>query len=97
MYDWGSGAVINVTLKNNSAAAVNGWTLDWNFAGNQRIFNIWKAVHTQSNNKVTVINAAYNNMIPANGIVSFGFALSYSGANAKPTDFTLNGMACQVQ
>jgi len=29
--------------------------------------------------------------------VSFGFNANYSGTNAKPTSFTLNGIACQSQ
>jgi hypothetical protein len=33
--DWGSGATVSITIKNNGAAAINGWTLAWNFTGNQ--------------------------------------------------------------
>jgi glucuronoarabinoxylan endo-1,4-beta-xylanase len=95
--DWGSGATVSVTIKNNSAAALNGWTLAWNFAGNQTITNIWNATYTQSGTAVTVKNASYNSAIPAKGSVSFGFNIAYSGVNAKPTDFTLNGTACQIQ
>jgi endo-1,4-beta-xylanase len=95
--DWGSGATISIAIKNNSAAAINGWTLAWSFAGNQKITNLWNGTYTQSGSAVTVKNAPYNGTIPARGSVNCGFNISYSGANAKPTGFTLNGTACQIE
>ena len=85
------------TDNNNGSAAIDGWTLAWNFTGNQQITNMWNGTYTQSGTAVTVKNLSYNNMIPAKGSVSFGFNLSYSGTNTKPTGFTLNGTACQIQ
>jgi cellulase/cellobiase CelA1 len=96
--DWGVGANADVTIKNNTANAVNGWTLAWTFPGNQTITNLWNGTYTQSGASVSVKDAGYNAMIGANGgTTSFGFGMNYSGTNAKPTSFTLNGMACQVQ
>ena len=95
--DWGGGATVSITIDNNGSAAINGWTLAWSFAGNQQITNMWNGDYTQSGTAVTVKNLSYNNTIPAKGSVSLGFNLSYSGANAKPTAFTLNGTACQIQ
>jgi hypothetical protein len=89
--DWGSGASINVTLKNNGTSAIDGWTLEWTFSGNQKITNLWNGRFTQTGASVTVSNLSYNAVIPASRSVSFGFNLSYSGVNAKPTSFTLNG------
>ncbi|HYH02904.1 MAG TPA: cellulose binding domain-containing protein, partial [Bacillota bacterium] len=94
--DWGSGATINVTMKNNGTSAINGWTLAWNFPGNQKIVNLWNGSFTQSGTAVTVKNMSYNGIIPAGGTVSFGFNISYSGPNAKPTAFTLNGTVCGI-
>ncbi len=93
-YDWGSGATVNVTITNNDSAAIDGWTLGWTFSGNQRITNIWNAGYTQNVTSVTAANLSYNSTIAANGgTVSFGFTLTYSGTNAKPTGFILNGNA----
>ncbi|MCX7681315.1 MAG: cellulose binding domain-containing protein, partial [Anaerolineae bacterium] len=64
--DWGTGATVNVTIRNNSASAINGWTLAWTFPGNQQITNIWNATHTQSGASVTARNVDYNATIPAN-------------------------------
>ncbi|MCL6590510.1 MAG: glycoside hydrolase family 9 protein [Firmicutes bacterium] len=96
--DWGTGATINVTITNNTSSAVNGWTLAWTFPGNQTISNLWSGTYTQSGASVSVKDAGYNATIGANGgSVNFGFNINYSGTNAKPTSFTLNGTACTVQ
>jgi xyloglucan-specific exo-beta-1,4-glucanase len=98
MNDWGSGATVNITIKNNTSTEVNGWTLAWDFSGNQTIVNLWSGSYTQSGTSVSVKDAGYNANISANGgTTNFGFNLSYSGTNAMPTSFTLNGVACQVQ
>lgn len=93
MNDWGSGATVSVTIKNTSSTAINGWTLGWDFAGNQKVTNMWNATYTQNGTTVTAKNMAYNSTIPANGSVSFGFNITYSGSNAKPLSFYLNGRA----
>ncbi len=84
-------------MKNNTAAALSSWTLVWTFAGNQTITQIWSATQTSSGATVTAKNLSYNGTIGANGgTQAFGFNLSYSGSNAKPTAFTLNGTACSL-
>jgi glucuronoarabinoxylan endo-1,4-beta-xylanase len=96
--DFGTGATINVTIKNNTSTAVNGWTLAWTFPSNQTITNMWNATYTQSGASVSAKNMSYNNVIAANGgTQSFGFNINYSGTNAKPASFTLNGTPCTVQ
>ena len=86
---WGSGATINVTLKNNGPA-VTSWTVGWTYPGNQTITNMWNASYTQSGASVTVKNLDYNASIPTNGSISFGFNINYSGSNSAPTSFTVN-------
>ncbi|HYH04977.1 MAG TPA: cellulose binding domain-containing protein, partial [Bacillota bacterium] len=94
--DWGSGATVNITIKNNGTSAINGWTIAWNFAGNQKISNLWCGTYTQSGTAVTVKDAGYNGTIAPGGTVNFGFNINYSGVNAKPTAFTVNGVACST-
>lgn len=95
--DWGSGATINVTIRNNSPAAISGWTLAWTFPGDQEISNLWNGGYTQDGTSVSVTDASYNGTIAANGgTVTFGFNLTYSGGNAMPADFMLNGQPCTV-
>jgi alpha-galactosidase len=96
--DWGSGATINVTITNNTMVAVNGWTLAFSFPGNQTITNLWNGTYTQSGASVSVKDVGYNANIPiSGGTLNFGFNINYNGTNTKPTAFTLNGTACQIQ
>jgi endoglucanase len=94
--DWGSGFVVNLTITNTGSAPVNGWNLVWAFAGNQQIGNLWNGVVAQSGRNVTVANASYDASIPAGASVYPGFQAAYSGSNARPAGFTLNGVACKA-
>lgn len=96
MNDWGNGATVNVTIKNNSPTAINNWTLEFSFPGNQKITNLWCAKYSQSGAMVTVSNEAWNGSIPSGASVNFGFNITYSGTNAKPASFTLNGSLCRL-
>ncbi|MFJ9554445.1 glycoside hydrolase family 6 protein [Nocardiopsis sp. NPDC101807] len=91
--DWGSGFTASVEIT-NLGTALNGWTLDWSFPGNQQVTNLWNGTHTQSGQDVSVTAAGHNSSISTNGTVSFGFNASYSGSNAAPSDFALNGVLC---
>ncbi len=96
-WDWGTGATINITIKNNGTADINGWTLGFTFPGNQQINNIWGGSYTQNDTSVSVVNEGYNSVIGANGgTVSFGFNISYSGTNDAPASFILNGTDCSI-
>jgi serine protease AprX len=93
--DWGSGFTANVTITNTDSTAINGWTLTWTFPGNQQITSLWNGTQTQSGTLVSVRNASYNATIAANGgKVDFGFNANYSGSNAIPASFALNGVTC---
>jgi endo-1,4-beta-xylanase len=91
---WGGGATVNVIVNSGSSTPINGWTLTWTFPGNQQITNLWNGTYSQSGSSVSVSNASWNPTIPANGSVGFGFNMSFSGSNDVPTDFALNGVAC---
>ncbi len=93
--DWGAGATINVTITDTGTTAYSSWTIAWTFPGNQTINNLWNGTYTQSGASVSVTNMSYNGTIAANGgSTSFGFNIAYSGTNATPTAFTVNGAAC---
>jgi S-formylglutathione hydrolase FrmB len=88
--DWGSGATVDVKIKNNSSSSIDNWKLSWTFPGNQQITNLWGGSYTQNSSNVTVSANSWNSTLPANGSVSFGFNLVYSGSNTVPTEFILN-------
>ena len=91
---WQTGFVTDVTIENLSGMALNGWQLTWSFTGNQQITNLWNGVLSQTGQLVRVNNASYNGNLPNGGRASFGFQASYSGSNAAPNNFALNGVAC---
>lgn len=91
---WPGGFGANVTIVNTSSTTINGWTLAWTFANGQTITQIWNASDTQSGGNVRATNLSYDAMIAPGASVSFGFNGSWSGSNAAPPSFALNGATC---
>ncbi|MFE9684391.1 glycoside hydrolase family 6 protein [Streptomyces sp. NPDC002701] len=92
---WDTGFTTSVTLTNNSAAR-SSWAVKWSYAGNQKVTSGWNAKLSQSGNAVTAANENYNGTLGTGSSISFGFNGTYSGTNALPTAFTLDGVACNV-
>ncbi|CAM5350682.1 glycoside hydrolase family 6 protein [Streptomyces griseorubiginosus] len=92
---WDTGFTTAVTITNNSAAK-SSWSLKWSYAGNQKVSNFWNSKISQSGTAVTANNESYNGSLATGASVSFGFQGTYSGTNAVPTTFTLDGVTCNV-
>ncbi|WP_200824324.1 cellulose binding domain-containing protein [Nonomuraea solani] len=92
--EWQGGLTANATIRNTGSGPVNGWRLTFTFPGDTKVTNAWNASVTQSGAAVTATNASYNATIPAGGSQSFGFQGTWTGNNANPTGFALNGAAC---
>jgi len=90
---WTNGFTGNVTIT-NLGTPINGWTLEWDFAGNQQITQSWNGSYTQTGHHVALRDAGWNAAVATNGTAVAGFNASYSGSNPVPTAFTLNGVAC---
>ena len=90
---WTGGFTASVTIAAGSSA-INGWTLDFTFPGNQQITDAWNGVESQSGENVTISNESYNAAIPAEGSTSLGFQGTWSTSDAVPTSFTVNGTTC---
>lgn len=93
--DWGSGFTADLTISNPGTDAIDGWTLTYDYAGNQKLSNGWNGSWSQSGTTVTVKNAAHNAKIAAGGNVTTGAQFTYSGTNTAPTSFAVNGVACR--
>ncbi|CAG7646596.1 glycoside hydrolase family 44 protein [Actinacidiphila bryophytorum] len=91
--DWGSGFTANVTVTNH-AAQVNGWHLGFTFTGNQKVVQGWNGTWSQTGTAVTVTDAGWNAALPTGASTTIGFNGSYTGTNATPGAFTLNGTPC---
>ncbi len=94
-YNVGFNATINI--QNNTGVALNGWNLTWSFSGNQKITSFYNTVLTQSGQAVKANNANFNANFPNGGSYLIGFQASYSGTNAIPNNFALNGIPCVRQ
>jgi len=90
---WNDGFGANVVLT-NLGDDVNGWTVGWTFPSGQKVTNLWNGTLTQSGSTVSVKDAGWNASVRKGGTASFGFNGTWSGANAVPTQFTVNGTAC---
>ncbi|MFF0306933.1 cellulase family glycosylhydrolase [Streptosporangium sp. NPDC004379] len=90
---WTGGFTANVNVT-NLGDPINGWRLAWTFPSGQKVTQAWNATVTSSGAQVTAANASYNAAVATNGTVSFGFNGSWSGSNAAPAAFTLNGVTC---
>ncbi|MFH0241513.1 glycoside hydrolase family 9 protein [Streptomyces sp. HK10] len=94
---WNSGFSTNVTVKNTGTDTLSGWELTWSFDDDQRITQAWNAQVVQTGRDVVAKPAQWNNTIPANGSVSFGFNGTSGGQAADPDAVSLNGKACTVK
>jgi hypothetical protein len=94
---WNGGFSVNMVVTNTGSTAISGgWTLQFSFAGNQQITQLWNASYTQSGQQVTLTNASWNGSIASGSAVYPGFLASWSGSNSAPTSFKLNGVDCGV-
>lgn len=92
---WTGGFQADVTVKNTGSSPITGWTLAFAFPGDQKIASSWNATVTQSGQAVTAKDVGWNGTLAAGGgSASFGFTAAYTGTNAVPGSFTLNGTAC---
>jgi len=96
-WDNGSGFGATVAITNTGDPITNGWTLEFDFPGTQRVTDLWPVAFTQpaGSTHVTISsNADWNKAIATGATFTPGFNGNYSGANANPTSFTLNGNVC---
>ncbi|MDQ1066385.1 glycoside hydrolase family 6 protein [Streptomyces canus] len=92
---WDTGFTAAVTVTNNTTAK-SSWSLKWSYTGNQKVTSGWNAKISQSGTAVTAANESYNGTLGTGGSASFGFQGTYSGTNAVPATFTLDGVTCNV-
>jgi hypothetical protein len=94
--NWQGGFTANITIANNGATAINGWTLTFTFPGDQKVTtsSAWNTSVSQSGANVTATNVSYNSTISPGGSQSFGFQGTWSTSDASPASFSVNGMQC---
>ncbi len=88
--EWGNGFVANITIKNDTGAPINNWSVNWAYANN-RISGTWNA-NVSGSNPYTATNISWNGNIAVGQSVSFGFQGEKNGGAAERP--TVNGAAC---
>src|SRR5262245_17113899 len=84
-----------ISIKNTGTTAINGWTLEWTFYGNQQITNVWGGNVSSEGETVTVTSLSWDASIPVGATMSsVGFTANSTGTNSIPSAFVLNGVVC---
>lgn len=94
MNTWNTGFTTAVTITNESATPIDGWSLTFTLPAGQTITGAWNTTITPSSGQVTATNAPYNAAIAPGATATFGFQATHSGNTAAPSAFTLNGETC---
>ena len=87
---WSGGFSAEVTISNNGADTINGWTLIYDLS-NAGVSSIWNASHL-SDNPVTVTDVTWNAEILPGNSHTFGANYTTSGTVGIPVSAKLNGM-----
>lgn len=93
---WKDGFGAELRVRNSGSRPVDKWSLSWEFTGGQRVVQSWNGTYTQKGATVTVRPASRRSRIPAGARTELGFGATLTGANPRPTAFTLNGVSCTV-
>ncbi|MFH8841775.1 cellulose binding domain-containing protein [Streptomyces sp. NPDC017868] len=94
--EWQGVMVGTVTVVNNSLGQVNGWSLGFDFPGDNGITDSWNASVSQSGPSVSAGNVSYNASVPPGGSVQWGFKATWSRSDADPSAFRFNGASCAI-
>jgi hypothetical protein len=86
--DWGSGFNGQISLHNNGASAVGGWSVAFDFPGT--VTSFWDGTQAgHSGDHYVVKSAGWNDTIPAGGTASFGFTATPGGGAAVPANLVV--------
>ena len=86
--EWNTGATAAITITNTSTAAINGWTVGWQYTTN-RLSSSWNANVTGSN-PYSASNLSWNGSIQPGQSVHFGFQVDKRGGSAERPAITGN-------
>ncbi|MES2673854.1 MAG: cellulose binding domain-containing protein [Pseudomonadota bacterium] len=90
--EWASGYVASILLKNDTAAAVNNWSVNWQYTTN-RITGSWNA-NLSGTNPYTATNMSWNGNLAVGQSISFGFQVAKNGTTTERPQ--INGTLCRL-
>lgn len=87
---WNNGFTASVRITNKGTSAINGWSVNWTYAGDNRVTSLWSA-NLSGSQPYTATNLDWNKTIQPGQSVEFGFQGSKSAASEIPT---VKGSVC---
>jgi endo-1,4-beta-xylanase len=88
--EWNTGFVASITIKNDSSAIINNWSVNWQY-NNNRITSGWNS-NLSGSNPYTATNLSWNGNIAPGQSISFGFQGDKNGGSAERP--VVKGAAC---
>ncbi|MCW6006045.1 cellulose binding domain-containing protein [Micromonospora sp. CPCC 205371] len=85
---WPGNVQVNLVVENTTASPINGWTAQWNFTGNESVYNSWGVTVTKVGTAATATGTGFGASIPAGGTVTVGFQATVTGTPTVPTPIT---------
>lgn len=89
---WSNGFNATVRITNTTDAAINGWAVEWQYSGDNRVTNAWDVAFS-GNNPYSASNFSWNAVIQPNQYVEFGVQGTKSSGTAEIP--SLSGSACE--
>ncbi|HSC66264.1 MAG TPA: cellulose binding domain-containing protein [Cellvibrio sp.] len=89
--NWGNGFTGAIRITNKSSTAINGWNVNWSYAGSTRLSGTWNTEFSGTN-PYSASNLSWNAVIQPGQTVEFGFQGTYSGAVETPI---VSGSVCR--
>jgi hypothetical protein len=93
--EWSGGFTMDITITNSSQQTIEDWQLSWRFDGDQVVTSAWNGQYQQDGKQVTMESSSWNSTIDPEKNASVGMNISARNSHHLPTQFTLNGVACQ--
>ena len=88
--EWNTGATGTISITNSTSAAINGWSVNWQYTTN-RLSGSWNA-NVSGSNPYTASNLNWNGTLQPGQSTSFGFQLNKNGGALEQP--TINGVVC---
>ena len=88
---WSTGFTAAIRITNTGTSAINGWSVNWQYSGDNRLTSNWNANYTGTN-PYSASNLNWNANIQPNQTVEIGFQGSKGAAAAEVP--TVTGSAC---
>jgi hypothetical protein len=89
---WPGGFTADIDIA-NSGPTITGWVVHWTVDAPTTLGGVWLAQMVQKASDMYASNVAFNAVIPAGRVTTFGWNAT-SAVATVPTDLTINGQPC---